>query len=75
MSEMRESLEGIRRQKLEEIRDCHQRLLLAESESDRLKVEVVDPLTRSPHEFDKHCASLKRQVQRNSQELALVKGR
>ena len=34
MCEMRKSMEGIRRQHLEEIRDCHHRLRLAESDSD-----------------------------------------
>ena len=75
MSEIRESTEGIRRQHLEEIRDCHHRLILTDSESDRLKVEVLDPLARRVHELDRQCAFLKRQVQHNSQELALVKER
>ena len=75
MREMRVNLEGFRRQNLEEIRDCRRRLILAESESDRLKVEVVDRLARKVHHLDRQCASLKRQIQQNSQELALVKGR
>ena len=75
MREMRESLEGIRRQQMEEIRDCHHRPILAESESDRLKVELVDPLARIVHELDRQCASLKRQIQQDSQQLALVEGR
>ena len=74
-SEMRESLEAIRRQHLEEIRDCHHRLILAESGSDRLQTEVMNPLARRVHEVDRQYASLKRQVQHNAQELALVKGR
>ena len=53
MREMRESLEGIIRQHPKEIRDCHHRLILAESESDCLKVEVVDPLARNVHKFDR----------------------
>ena len=75
LSEMRESLEAIRRQHLEEIRDCHRRLILAESGSDRLQTEVMNPLARRVHEVDRQYASLKRQVQHNAQELALVKGR
>ena len=75
LSEMRESLEAIRRQHLEEIRDCHHRLILAESGSDRLQTEVMNPLARKVHEVDRQCASLKRQIQHNAQELALVKGR
>ena len=46
---MRESLEAIR-QHLEEIRDCHHRLILPESGSDRLQVEVVNPLARKFHQ-------------------------
>ena len=75
LSEMRESLEEFRRQHVEEIRDCHHRLILAESDSHRLQVEVVNPLARKVHEVDRQCASLKRQVQNNTQGLALVKGR
>ena len=59
MSESRESLEGVRRQHLQEIRYCHHCLILTESYSDPLKVEVVDSLARRVHEFDRHCASLK----------------
>ena len=71
---MRESLEAIWRQHLEEIRDCHHRLILAESGSDRLQTEVMNPLARKVNELDRQCASLQRQVQHNAQELALVKG-
>ena len=72
---MRESLEAIRRQHLEEIRDCHHHLILGESGSDRLQTEVMNPLARKVQEVDRQCASLKRQIQHNAQELALVKGR
>ena len=57
-SEMRESLEAIRRQHLEEIGDCHHRLILAESGSDRLQTQVMNPLARKVHEVDRQCASL-----------------
>ena len=75
LSEMGESLEAIRRKHLEEIRDCHHPLILAESGSDRLQTEVMNPLAGKVHEVDRQCASLKRQVQHNVQEFALVKGR
>ena len=71
LSEMRGSLEAIRGQHPEEIRDCHHRLILAESGSDRLQAEVMNPLARKVHEVDRQCASLKRQVQNNAQGLAL----
>ena len=75
LSEMRGRLEAIRRQHLEEIRDWHHCLMLAESDSDRLQVEAVNPLARKVHEVDRQCGSLKRQVQNNTQGLVLVKGR
>ena len=75
LSEMSESLEAIRRQHLEAIRDCHHRLILAESDSDCLQAEVMNLLARKVHEVDRQCAFLKRQVQNNTQGFALVKGR
>ena len=75
LSEMRESLEAIGRQLVGEIRDCHHRLILAESDSDRLQAEVMNPLARKVHEVDRQSASLEQQVQNNTQGLALVKGR
>ena len=75
LSEMRKSLEAIRRQHLEEIRDCHHCLILAESDSDRLQAEVMNLLARKVHELDMQRASLIRQVQNNTQGLALVKER
>ena len=59
MSESRESLGGVEHQHLQDIRDCHHRLILAESYSDPLKVDVADSLAKRVHEFDRHCASLK----------------
>ena len=75
LSEMRGSLESVRRQHVEEIGDCHHRLILAESDSDRLQAEVMNPLASKVHGVDWQCASLKRQVQNNTQGVALVKGR
>ena len=73
-SEMKESVEAIRRQQLEEIRECHHCLMLAESGSGRLHVEVVNPIARKVQKVDRQCALLKRQVQTNTQGFTLVKG-
>ena len=62
MGEMRDTLESIRRKHLEEIGDCHHRLLLAKPESNHLRAEVADRLTKKAHELDSNHASLKGQV-------------